>query len=638
MFQTPSTLELSLNVKQERRRDVHIDSVEAIPSSFRDAEELSAEFYASHNHVFSHIVQALTMRLTDSSMRVFQDRVSRLPEHLNMSVEDIIQLCKKSTTNDDYIRMVEFCEPTIHLNPDGLRRELKDIGRGRRITLMLGDESGSDSEDDTDVVVVPAPRARRRLIMQDISSDDDNNSFASSDEEEEDDPIDLMTRSELQTQGARLRILKQQGGKDYGVNGNSSSVAIRAALKEEREDKPDVPDQSSESEEEEPEVPEQSSESEEETDELGSMKMAELKDKAAELGLTDEQVAEFGNRSRKDTYIAAIQAKEAGEIDVESEEEEPAKPDVESSSESEEEEPAKPDVESSSESEEEEPAKPDVESSSESEEEEVGLDSMKMSELKDKAKELGLTDEQVSEFGNRSRKDTYISAIRAKEAGEIDVESEEEEPVKPDVEEETDQEEPAKPDVEEETDEEEPAKPESSSESEQEEEGLDSMKMTELKVKAEELGLTDEQVAEFGNRSRKDTYISAIRAKEAGEIDDQSSSESEEEEPAKPDVESSSESEEEEEGGLESMPTETMAPEEAVIRAEEAARKAEESARQAAASADEVEQKLEELKLSELKEKASELGLTDDQVGDFGNRSRKRYLHCGYSCQRSRRD
>ena len=123
------------------------------------------------------------------------------------------------------------------------------------------------------------------------------------------------------------------------------------------------------------------------------MKMSELKDKAEELGLTDEQVAEFGNRSRKDTYIAAIRAKEAGEIDDQS----------------------------SSESEEEQPARPDAESSSESEqEEEEGLESMKMSELKDKAEELGLTDEQVAEFGNRSRKDTYISAIRAKEAGEID--------------------------------------------------------------------------------------------------------------------------------------------------------------------------------------------------------------------------
>ena len=497
------------------------------------------------------------------SMRVFQDRVSRLPEHLDKSVEEIIALCKKSTDDDDYIRMVEFCEPTIHLNPDGLRRELKNISKGARVVLMLGNESGSDSEDEPDVVVVPAPRARRRLVMEDISTDDDDNSFASSDEEEEEDPIDLMSRSSLQTQGARLRILKQSGGKDYGVNGGSSSVAIRAALKEERRDieddrqlrpvvvepgRPDV-------EEEEPVV-----------EDLDAMRLADLKAKAEGLGLTDDQVAEFGNRSRKTTYVAAIRAKEAGEID----EEEPV---VEE--ESEEEEPARPDVE------EEEPV--------------VGedLDAMGLTELKAKAEGLGLTDEQVAEFGNRSRKDTYVAAIRAKEAGEI----REEEPTRPDIEEETDEEEPTRPDVEEESEEEEPAA-----------EDLDAMRLADLKAKAEGLGLTDDQVAEFGNRSRKDTYVAAIRAKEAGEID--------EEEPFRADVEEETDEEVQED-------PRGMAPEEAVIRAEEAARQAEESARQAAAAADEVEQKLEELQLSELKEKATQLGLTDDQVGDFGNRSFK---------------
>ena len=76
------------------------------------------------------------------SIRVFRDRVALLPEHLDMDVEDIIDLCEYGQAaeyimNDNYIKMIEFCEPTIHLNPDARQRELKDIGSGRRVVLRL---------------------------------------------------------------------------------------------------------------------------------------------------------------------------------------------------------------------------------------------------------------------------------------------------------------------------------------------------------------------------------------------------------------------------------------------------------------------------------------------------------------------
>ena len=78
------------------------------------------------------------------SMRVFQDRVSRLPEHLNKGIAEIVELCEHSLSSrtrkqkdDEYIKMIEFVEPTIHLNPEGRRRDLKAIGSGSKIRLIL---------------------------------------------------------------------------------------------------------------------------------------------------------------------------------------------------------------------------------------------------------------------------------------------------------------------------------------------------------------------------------------------------------------------------------------------------------------------------------------------------------------------
>jgi len=90
------------------------------------------------------------------SMRVFQDRVARLPEHLGMDVAAIIDLCQYGQADDDdYIKMIEFCEPTIYLNPSGLRRELKDIGSGRRVVLRLGnpDRSVPESKQENKILV-----------------------------------------------------------------------------------------------------------------------------------------------------------------------------------------------------------------------------------------------------------------------------------------------------------------------------------------------------------------------------------------------------------------------------------------------------------------------------------------------------
>ena len=74
----------------------------------------------------------------DFHSRVLQDRVACLPEHLNLEVVDVIDLCETGTTADaDYVHMVEFVEPTIYLNPKRLHTELKDIYAGNRISLRL---------------------------------------------------------------------------------------------------------------------------------------------------------------------------------------------------------------------------------------------------------------------------------------------------------------------------------------------------------------------------------------------------------------------------------------------------------------------------------------------------------------------
>ena len=155
------------------------------------------------------------------SMRVFQDRVARLPEHLDMDVEDIVELCQHKLSvsrtqvdDDDYIKMIEFCEPTIHLNPAGLRRELKEIGSGRRVVLKLG-ERNDDSDSD-----VGSDQDTGRREMKSADSTDE--------EEEEEDDVPPLTRAELRKAGKRLARIHP----NYGVNGNSASADIKSALKQ----------------------------------------------------------------------------------------------------------------------------------------------------------------------------------------------------------------------------------------------------------------------------------------------------------------------------------------------------------------------------------------------------------------------
>jgi len=72
------------------------------------------------------------------NMRVFQDRVAKLPEYLNVDLPTIVDLCDNNDVTDpDYIAMVEFIEPTIHLNPKKLHSELKDIYEGNRVILKI---------------------------------------------------------------------------------------------------------------------------------------------------------------------------------------------------------------------------------------------------------------------------------------------------------------------------------------------------------------------------------------------------------------------------------------------------------------------------------------------------------------------
>jgi len=159
------------------------------------------------------------------SMRVFQDRVSRLPSYLNMSVLNIITLCgyelsprRQRQRDDNYIRMIEFCEPTVHLNPDALRRTLKRIASGENVTLQLGDvvqvvDSGSDDDTDTD------GSRQFNSDFDNTSSSNDESDFNNSEEETEE-----LSRAEL--------VQLAKGGKlsEYGGTGKSSSADIRAAL------------------------------------------------------------------------------------------------------------------------------------------------------------------------------------------------------------------------------------------------------------------------------------------------------------------------------------------------------------------------------------------------------------------------
>jgi transcription antitermination factor NusG len=141
------------------------------------------------------------------SMRVFQDRVSRLPTYLDMSVVDILTLCayelsprRQRQRDNNYIRMVEFCEPTIHLNPDALRRTLKRIAAGDDVTLQLGNAIqpvDSDTDYDTDNSVSSGRETDNDTNGEtdnDTNSETDNDTNGETDNDTNGDEFDVSDR------------------------------------------------------------------------------------------------------------------------------------------------------------------------------------------------------------------------------------------------------------------------------------------------------------------------------------------------------------------------------------------------------------------------------------------------------------
>ena len=127
------------------------------------------------------------------SMRVFQDRVSRLPVHMDMDVESILTLCqhtfsKSARRNSPFVQMVEFCEPTIHLNPAALRRKLTQIYSGQNITLDMNTDSSVGLSADPNT-----SSSKEDSNAANSSSDDDHTSS------DEDDTSRDMVRRRFQT-------------------------------------------------------------------------------------------------------------------------------------------------------------------------------------------------------------------------------------------------------------------------------------------------------------------------------------------------------------------------------------------------------------------------------------------------------
>jgi len=108
------------------------------------------------------------MEGSNFSMRIFEDRVSRLPKHLDTNSEEILKLCYASNLADNtFIRMVEFCEPTIYLNPEGRRREIREISAGNRLELRLSSESAAEiKEQNVAAITVSAEVKRSKQITK----------------------------------------------------------------------------------------------------------------------------------------------------------------------------------------------------------------------------------------------------------------------------------------------------------------------------------------------------------------------------------------------------------------------------------------------------------------------------------------
>ena len=102
------------------------------------------------------------------STRIFEDRVLQLPQRLGRTTEEVIALCDASPADDDYCRMVEFVEPTIRLDPDGMRRKMRYVKSGQSLVLKLSDEAGRAAARAADARRVAAAQreAAERRVQQ----------------------------------------------------------------------------------------------------------------------------------------------------------------------------------------------------------------------------------------------------------------------------------------------------------------------------------------------------------------------------------------------------------------------------------------------------------------------------------------
>lgn len=172
---------------------------------FDDADDV---FIARCSSVASRILRALQPKVSRGSdydeisgarfsTRVFHDRVMQLPERFQMSAGDIALLCE-NPADPKLVELVEFCEPTIRLNPNAMRTRLREIHDGATIRLKLTNaapmSSVLDADDGFSVATPSAP---------------------------------AMTEAQARRQA--LRTWAKDYGKKYGVNGNSPSNVIEKA-------------------------------------------------------------------------------------------------------------------------------------------------------------------------------------------------------------------------------------------------------------------------------------------------------------------------------------------------------------------------------------------------------------------------
>ena len=178
------------------------------------------------------------------SMRIFQDRVSRLPQHLDKNVQEILQLCKTKLSNKgnitpreaDYIKMVEFCEPTIHLNPAGMRRELADIKLGKKIKLQMYEDSNLESDNSSS-------EEESEESSEESSGESSEESSSSSEEEkeeeEDDDDLSAMKMKDLKKLANEMKLENAYVGKFGSRTKKATYIDAIKSIKEKNKSESD---------------------------------------------------------------------------------------------------------------------------------------------------------------------------------------------------------------------------------------------------------------------------------------------------------------------------------------------------------------------------------------------------------------